>query len=68
MSLNKKGILRIHKAIKRLYDTDIWSLSDQSDYYGEMRAYTTWEITNSIYKALYEIQEKHEEIRIWYHE
>lgn len=62
----KRNNIKVNNVIKRLYDVTLWNLSDTSDYYWEMRAYTTWEITECVYKALRKLQNKYPDIRIWY--
>jgi len=66
-SSDKENIKRTHKAIKRMYDVSLWPLPDNSDYYGEMRAWTTGEITNKIYRWVSEIMKRHKEIVIVYY-
>jgi len=61
-----KNNIKVNNTIKRLYNVTLWNLSDESDYYWEMRAYTTGEITENVYKALCEFQDKYPDIRIWY--
>lgn len=61
-----KNNIKVNNIIKRLYHVTLWNLPDPSDYYWEMRAYTTGEITESVYRELCKLQKKHSDIRIWY--